>query len=142
MSVLIGGEKAYLQRVIGDIVVSYQWVNEEPAMILWPKMKRLGTKGAFVLGMSSAYKYADMNYLVAKAAEIAEFIGMDASKFTINRIATIIIEGLEDLIHMPPEPIGMNKAQEQEIGEAKIMVDGKTIMETALTVPTEIEQGV
>lgn len=139
MAVLIGGEKAYLQRVIGDIVVSYQWVNDEPAMILWPKIKRLGTKGAFVLGLSSAYLYADMRYLVQKSAQAAEFIGMDSSKFTINRIATIILEGLEDLIHMPPQPIGMTKAQEQEIGEAKIMVNGETIMETALTVPTELD---
>lgn len=49
MPVLLGGEKAWKQRVSGDIVVSYQWVNGEPAMILFPKVKRLGLSGAYAL---------------------------------------------------------------------------------------------
>lgn len=135
MSVLIGGEKAYLQRVIGDIVVSYQWVNNEPAMILWPKFKRLATKGAYVIPLESAYKYSDVPYLVEASAKCAEFIGMDATKFTINRIATIILEGLPDLIEMPPEPTNMTKAQGEEIGEMLIKVDGQTIAHQEVTVP-------
>lgn len=139
MSVLIGGEKAYLQRIAGDIVISYQWVNQEPAMIIWPKIKRLATKGAYVIPIDSAYKYADMDYLVEAAAKAAEFIGMDESRFTIHRIATAILDGLPDLLEMPPEPNGLNKLQNEQIGEAKIIVDGRTILDTELTVPEGLQ---
>jgi hypothetical protein len=136
MAVHIGGKDSYLQRVIGDIVCSFQWINDEPAMILWPKVRRTLNNAAYVICLSAAYKYADPRYLVTASAEAAETIGMDVSKYTVYRIADIIIEGLPDLLAMPPSNKAWKEATQQEqIGELLIKVDGQTIKHTEVTVP-------
>jgi hypothetical protein len=137
MPVHIGGKDSYKQRITGDIVSSYQWVNGEPAMILWPKVPKLGG-GAYVICLSSAFKYADINYLVVQAAIAAQFMGMDTSSFTTRRIADVILDGLEDLVRMPMERPGVNEQQLESIGEATIKVDGQVIAEREITVPQGI----
>lgn len=134
MPVHLGGKDSFKQRITGDIVSSYQWVNGEAAMILWPKIPK-AHGGAYVICLSSAFKYADVNYLVQQATVAAKFMGMDDSKFTRQRIAGVIIDGLEDLVRMPPERPGVNEQQLETIGEASIKVDGQTIMQQDLTVP-------
>lgn len=135
MPVLIGGDQAYLQRVIGDFVVSYQWVNDEPAMIIWPKIKRTLTNGAFVLALSSAYKYDDPQYLIVQSIEAVKYLGFEPLKSTVHKMADIIIEGLPDLVMMPPAK-PMEKPKNQEIaGEMIIKVDGRTIMHDEVTMP-------
>lgn len=139
MAVLLGGDNAYKVRVIGDIVVSYQYVNEEPAMVIYPKIKRTLGNGAYAICLSSAYKYAEVDYLIQQSKVAAEQIGMDITGHTVRRIADCIIDGLPDLIEMPPERTGMNQEQGQEIGEMLIKVDGQTIAHKELTVPTSLE---
>jgi len=135
MPVLIGGDQAHLQRVIGDFVVSYQWINDEPAMIIWPKIKRVLTQGAFVLGLSHAYLYNEPQYLIMKSFEVAKFLGFDDSKFAAHQIADLIIEGLPDLIDMPPaKPTAEDKHKEM-VGEMLIKVDGQTIMHDEVSMP-------
>jgi len=134
MPVTLGGEKAYKIRTIGDIVCSFQWVNEEPAMVLFPKVKRTLTNGAFVLCLSAAFKYTNINYLVSQSFAAAKQMGFEASKFSAHQIADVIIEGLPDLIEMPPEPTQEQKV-EQAIGEMLVKVDGKTIRHEEVSMP-------
>lgn len=138
MPVLLGGDKSWKQRVVGDVVVTYQWVNQEPAMVLFPKFKK-DNAGAFVLCLSAAHNYvhsdgyADVDYLIPQSLAAARVMRMDENISTIKRIADAIVDGIDDLLKMPPEPVGMNEKKAEEIGEAIIKVDGKTILETPLT---------
>lgn len=134
MPVTLGGNTAHKIRVIGDIVCSYQWVNEEPAMVLYPKIKRTFTNGAFVLCLSAAFKYTNVNYLVAQSFAAAKQLGFEDSKFVAHQIADIIIEGIPDLIEMPPMPSQEQKLQES-IGEMLLKVDGEIIKHEEITMP-------
>jgi len=133
MGIHIGGAGSWKQHTVGDIVVSLQWVNDEPAMLIWPKVKRIGTKGAFAICLSSAYKYTDMDYLIKQSIVCAEFIGMDTIKFTINRIADAILNNLQDLCEMPPEQMVKAKQQEKAIGDMVLKLNGDVILEKEMT---------
>ena len=128
-SVSFGGQTAWKMQQIGDIVRAFHWVNEEPAMVLFPARARLNA-GAYVVCLSSAFKYDDIPYLVKQAAIAARVMGMDETKYTINRIGTAIHDGLLDLIKMPPEPQWHKDKDKGEVfAEMEIKANGKTIIE-------------
>lgn len=144
MGVMLGGEKAWKVRDKGDFSVSFQWVNEEPAMILFPNHKGIG-QGAFVICMSSLYKYVksdgypNTEYLVAQAVKAAKQMGFSGLGFEVKRIADAILDSCEDVLQMPPEPVGINEKQRnQSIGEATIKVDGHTIFHDEVIVPSDM----
>lgn len=130
MSVMLGGAKAWKQNVNGDVVASFQWVNKEPAMCLYPLHPRTLNPGAYVLPLESAFKYADAKtgaptpYAIKQAHIAAEVMGFFPDKFIVTRIVDTIMQGLLDLIEMPPEPTGMTKQQTDAVGELLIKVDG------------------
>lgn len=90
-------------RRLKGFIVSFQWVNGEPAMCLLRQF--MGTKSAFVICLSSAYKYADMDFLVPQSARIADHFGMKGERQAAYNIADVILECLEDLVKMKPEPV-------------------------------------
>ncbi len=131
--VMLGGKNSRFQRVKGDIVVSYQYVNDEPAMVLFPKGRSGPGIGAFIVCLSAAYKYANNNgyptpHLIEQAARAAETMGMGTHYFTIHRIADVILDGLEDLVRMRPEPDGAEEKR-APVGELVIKHGGRTVME-------------
>ena len=89
-------------RRMKGFIISFQWVNEEPAMCIMREFA--GTKFAFVICLSSAYKYTDIAYLVHQSAQAADRFGMHGEKHAARNIADIILECLEDLVKMAPEP--------------------------------------
>lgn len=128
-SVSFGGQTAWKVQQVGDIVRAYHWVSDEPAMVLFPARARLNA-GAYVVCLSSAFKYDDLAYLVKQAAIAAGVMGMDETSYTINRIGTAIHDGLLDLIKMPPEPQWVKDLDRGEVfAELEIKADGKTIIE-------------
>jgi len=146
MPVQIGGAKAWKVRRHGDIGVSFQWVNEEPAMILFPANRSLPGAGAFVICLSAAFKYADSKsgaptpYLIQAAAQAATQLGfMATDTFALRRIADVIVDSLPDLVDMPPEPQQFNAEQAQAIGEMVVKIGGKTVHESVVTAPTASE---
>lgn len=90
------------ERVIHGIVIKYQWVQGEPAMVLI--RKRHSNNAAFAICLSAAYQYAEVNYLMVQAVKAAEVLGMHGERYAARHIADIIIEGLPDLVRMKPEP--------------------------------------
>lgn len=127
--VSFGGQTAWKVQIVGDICRAYHWVNNEPAMVLFPVRARLNA-GAYVICLSSAFKYDDMAYLVKQAAIAASVMGMDETKFTIHRIGTAIHDGLLDLIKQPPEPQWVKDLEKGEVfAELEVKADGKTIIE-------------
>lgn len=142
MPVLLGGDKAWKVYSKGDIVISFQWVNGEPAMCLYPKNPRTLNPGAFVLSLDVAFKYADSRsgsptpYCIEQAARAAQVMGFFPDKFIVTRIVDAIMEGLLELIEMPPQPTGLNAQQTQEMGEMIVKMGGRTIYEGAVNAPT------
>jgi len=128
-AVSFGASRAWKVQQVGDIVRAYHWVSDEPAMVIYPARARLNA-GAYVICLSSAFKYDDMRYLVRQAAIAAHVMGMDETSFTINRIGTAIHDGLLDLIKMPPEPQWVKDLDKGAVfAELEIKADGKTIIE-------------
>jgi hypothetical protein len=145
MSVMLGGDKTWKQRIKGDLVVTYQWVNGEPALILFPKRKQTLNSGAFAICLSAAYQYANSDgsptpYAISQALRGAEAMGFFPDKMTCIRIVDAIIDGIPDLIEMPPENPGYNESKHREvIGEMNIKQDGRVIRSEEITVPDSLE---
>jgi hypothetical protein len=137
MAVELGGDKAWKQKIFGDVVVSFQWVNEEPAMVLFAKTPKI-KRGAYCICLSSAFKYVKSDgypeeYLIKQSVVAADIMGFEQSSFVCRQIADAILESIEDLVAMPPEPTGMNEKQSRVIGEAIIKVNGETVTEKEVT---------
>jgi hypothetical protein len=116
----LGGERAWRQRVIGDIVVSYQWIDlraagdataagqPEPCMCLFPAFRRMHT-GAYTIPFRNAFAYVDNKgnptpQLMKTACLAAETLGFDMNdRSAIRRMLDVIVEGIPDLIEMPSE---------------------------------------
>lgn len=146
MPVQIGGAKAWKVRQHGDIGVSFQWVNDEPAMILFPARRSLPGAGAVVICLSAAFKYADSRtgaptpYLVNFSVQAAQQLGFtNSDTYAARKIAEVIVDSLPDLVDMPPEPQQFSQDQAQAIGEMAIKIDGQTVHEAEVTAPTEAE---
>lgn len=126
--------KAHLHRQIGDLVIIYTWVNDERAMVLIPAYR----KGAawYIVMESAAWKYEDSRaYLAKQCATAAEVLGMEPSPNNWMKLATVILDGLPDLVEMPsaPPPDFMREA----IGEMKLLADGQQIGGEDIRLETE-----
>lgn len=124
MPVILCGPNARGHRVMqGGIVVCYQYVNHEPALVIFPLRPRI-TKTGFIICLSAAHKYTDDVYLVQQAYRAAEMLGMGTDRFTVYNMANAIEENLEDLVMMKPEP----EEKPKVIGEGQIVdASGKAI---------------
>ena len=124
MPVILGGPNARGFRIMrGGIVVCYQYVNKEPALVIFPHRPRMQKTG-FIICLSAAYKYTDDVYLVKQAYKAAEMLGMGTDSFTVYNMARAIEENLEDLVMMKPEP----EREEKIIGEGQLLgADSKPI---------------
>jgi hypothetical protein len=129
MGITVGGEKAWKTRTHGELFVSYQWVNDEPAMLIFPT-RPIDQAGCFAIALSSAWKYADSTtggpteYLFEQADNAARVMGMFQTKDTLRKIATVIVDGLPDLVDMPPAPQAFTPLPK---GEMKLKLDGQTV---------------
>jgi hypothetical protein len=142
MGVILGGDTAWKVRVKGDIVCAFHWVQGEPAMCLYPRDKRLGA-AAFVIKLSVAHQYARSNgyptkYLMEACGKAAVVMGMEAQGFTMHRIADVILDGLPDLVEMPPEP-AFPKKKGQRAGEITLKLGDKEIATNEIELPSSIE---
>ena len=143
MAVMIGGAKAWKVRQHGDIGVSFQWINEEPAMVLFPARRSIAGAGAYVICLSAAFRYADSKtgapteYLIRQAVAAALQLGFARTDtFAARKIAEVIVDSLPDLVAMPPEPTGLNAQEQAAVGELEIKLDGQTIAEREVSAPT------
>lgn len=142
----LGGERAWRKRVIGDIVVSYQWIDlrahgdpnaedgPEPCMCLFPAFRRLEV-GAVVIPQRNAWAYVDsatgqpLEQLYRFAFDAVADLGFDRNdKAAFMRILDIVCEGIPDLKDMPSEQPSSLDLRRHLLGiEAMAKVNGKTI---------------
>lgn len=143
MGVVIGGEKAWRRYRKGDIAIAYHWINGEPSMVLFPG-NRTASKSVvpFVIPLSVGHQYVNSdghpNLLNAMSAAVdaAQCLGMAPEMSTVHRIIDAIVEGMPDLVMMPPEPSWANQPRPgPAVGELAIKVDGRTVHEAPVTAP-------
>jgi len=103
MPATLDTKKAHLVRIHGDIAAIYTWVNDERALVLVPHFR----PGApwYVVLESAAFKYDDPAYLAHACTKACQVLGIEPSRPNWVRVATIIHEGLPDLIRMPAAPL-------------------------------------
>jgi hypothetical protein len=133
MGLVVGGKGAWRVKRKGDIAIAFHWVNKEPAMVLFPARPNTLGATACVIPLASAHAYAQPNgyptqYCIAQAAKYAALMGMYTDRFTIHRIADAILENIEDLLDMPPEPRQLERERQgRVIGEVTLKSGGKQI---------------
>lgn len=108
MSVSIDTAKAHLTRVHGDVTAIYTWVNDERALVLAATYRAgnpfLPGAPLYIVLEKNAYAYDDPIQLAYTAKKASEVLGLDASTVAWVKLATIIHEGLPDLVRMPHSP--------------------------------------
>jgi hypothetical protein len=114
----------------GDFEILFQYVNEEPALVIRAHRFLAIRRRAWVITLDSAWKYVDTEtgdhseYMVEASARIADMILGSTDIRTRFRIAEAIVENLEDLINMKPY-----KAVKQDIAaevNGTMTIGGKT----------------
>ena len=113
---------AHLSRRHGDLLAVYTWVEDERALVLLPALRR--NAAWFIVGESAAYRYDDPGYLARQAMFACTVLGIEPTAGNALRVATIIHEGLPDLIRMPGPPLAPLGAA---LGEVTLRVDGKPL---------------
>lgn len=123
MAANIDTRKAHLTRRHGDLMAIYTWIDEERALVLVPHLR----PGApwYIVKESAAWKYDDVAYLAKQCTIACDVLGIEPSKTNWVRVASIINEGLPDLITMPSAPLP--EYERAAIGELKLMADGKQV---------------
>lgn len=134
MGVTINTAKAHITRLHSGIVAIYTWINDERAMVLIPAGRPKAPW--YVVMDSAAFKYTDDEYLARQSMKACEVMGMEPSKNNWVKIATIIIEGLPDLIRMPSSLA--EKIIRSDIGRMQLRADGQVIAEEAIVDEQEI----
>lgn len=140
--VMVGGDRAWLQRTKGDIAISFEWLDvgkQEPSacMVLFPTALKMDG-GAYAIPQDNAYEYADDKggptpYLLTAAYNAAATMGFFPDQSTVFRIVDIIVEGLPDLIRMPSDQPGALNVERAVLGiEARAKVNGETVHEEVL----------
>lgn len=131
MPACIDLEKVHLKRQHGDLLAIYTWIDGERALIIMPTY-RLKSPW-FVVMESAAYLYDDPAYMAKRCPEAVRFMGLEDNRANWVRLATIINEGLPDLVLMPSEP-NWKKSEARQLGEIKLMADGQVVKQGAFTV--------
>lgn len=133
MPVILGGPTALRVKRKGDIVISFQHINGEEAMCLYPAIKKAGS-GSYVVCLSAAHKYVEPEYLAQAAVTAAKVMGFEPDRSLLFRIKDIIIENLEDLIRMTPEPLELEMAG-HKVAEVDLRMDGDLVSTKEVMVP-------
>jgi hypothetical protein len=139
MGFTVGGTSAWKVYSKGDIGVAFHWVNREPAMVIYALHRGLRISGSvpYALPLSAAHELVkdgtggvevDSMRLIEKATKAAEVIGAPGDQFLITKIADAMLEGLDTLCDMPPEPAKGQVRPEQE-GTVQFRANGKTLWE-------------
>lgn len=133
MSVSLDLSKAYAHHVFGDIIQILTWVNDERAMVLMPTYRTRAPW--YIVCESAAFKYDDMRYLAAQCRKAAGVLGMGDDLDTWHKLATIIHDGLADLIRMPSSPLPEYHAASH--GSMTLKADGQVIAHEDLRLEKE-----
>lgn len=122
MGIIVGGPRAKWIHELGEFVVAGHYINDEPAMVIFPRNPNKGAVPCAIC-LSALYLYEDPRYLVQQAREFVRQMKMLDMQMTVMKVATIIDDHKLDLIKMPPD----EKADlEKTVADLIVKVGGKT----------------
>lgn len=132
MGISLDVRKAHTVRVHGQITAIYTWMkighdnvaNPERALVLIATHRQVKTPW-FIVMESAAYRYDDPAYLAQQARKACEVMGFEPSPSAWVKIATVIHDGLEDLIRMPSAP--PPEFYRGALGSMELRANGKTL---------------
>jgi hypothetical protein len=139
MGLEFGGSKAWRVFSKGEVAVAFHWIGGEPAMCLFPTNKHMGLTGAmpWVMPLERAHDLvkdgsngvvvdSEALWLKARDATIAMGFGEDFQ--VAKKVADLILNHLDDLCDMPPEPQPFEAARRPApTGEIALKVDGTEV---------------
>ena len=124
------------KRQFGDFDILFQYVNEEPALVVRAHRFLSVRKRAYVITLESAWKYVDdvesphsghSKYMVHASAQIEKMLGLGDDIATRYRIAEAIMDCLDDLVDMKPMKVEVDDSVRvtgtMQIGEQSFAVD-------------------
>ena len=98
-------------RNFGEFDILFQYVDEEPALVIRANRFLSVRRRAYVIMQESAWKYVDdafsphsghSQYMIHASRVIQEMLGLSDNVDTRFKIAEAIVDCLEDLINMKP----------------------------------------
>ncbi len=135
----VGGPTAWKVHSRGPIAAAYHWIKGEPAMVLFPTRGRMVLRNCvpYALPLARAHELVkdgtegsvvDSAVLWGMAVTATDVMGFGDDKQVAMLVADVILNGLDDLCDMPPEP-KLLEAQRAPAptGEIAIKVDGDTV---------------
>lgn len=142
MGISLDLRKAHKHRVHGQITCIYTWMKvgadspdqPERCMVLIATHRNVKTPWYIVME-SAAFKYDDPVYLAHQSKKACEVMGFEPSHSAWFKIASIIHDGLEDLLRMPsaPEPEYLRSA----LGNMQLRADGRVISQQDIRLEKE-----
>lgn len=135
----VGGPTAWKAYSRGPIAVAFHWVKGDPAMVLFPTRGRMVMRNCvpYCLPLSSAHRLVkdgtdgavvDSVVLWDMARRATEVMGFGDDAQVAMKVADVILNSLDDLCDMPPEPKALEAAAAPApTGEVEFMVDGETV---------------
>lgn len=111
MGVVLGADARHV-ITRGELVASFQYVNDEPAVCFYPRYRSAYGRpsAAYIICLSSFWKYVEDAYLVQQSRIAAKIMGFDEnSKQTVFRIASFMQDMMNDLVVMKPQPDSMSQ---------------------------------
>lgn len=136
----LGGARSYAQRESKGYIVSLEWVEGEPAMVIWPARAGGDAEvGAFAICLSSAGVYADPSgkpteECFLRCAMALPDLGKALLHVELNTLVDVVMQYMPDLLAMPPAPRAVRLADRGEALWEITQQDeaGKTISEAAV----------
>jgi hypothetical protein len=137
----VGGPTAWKVVSRGSIAAAYHWIKGEPAMVLFPTKGRMVMRGCvpYALPLSRAHELVkdgshgvvvDSAVLWTMARKATEVMGFGNDAQVAMKVADVILNGLDDLCDMPPEPALLAaKREPAPTGEIAITVDGDQVFQ-------------
>ena len=150
------------KRKFGDFEILFQYVDEEPALLIRAHRFLSVRKRAWVITLESAWKYVDdvesphsghSQYMVHASAKIEEMLGLGDNVSTRFRIAEAIMDCIEDLLAMKPMKVERERSAEiggtvtigNDVFEVDMEANPETLNSTEgmsrVETPVEMERG-
>jgi hypothetical protein len=143
MGIMLGGERCWKKRVAsGGLSVFYEWFEGEATMFITRRDKFgiSGNRGSAAIAQGQAYLYADSKTgaptmrLMLFAGQACTELGLEPSRMNMKAIADAIVDGLEDLLRMPPEPThkAVTGKDPRPVGELSLIAGGREVISTEI----------
>jgi len=140
----LGGERAWLQRTIGEFTCSFQWLDlddgedPQPCMCIYRAARTLDVV-PYVIPQRNAWAFADNKsggpsaHAIGASFKACVTLGTFPSKDTVRKLLDLIVEGIPDLVRMPSDQAAGLEMRRTFYGmEATAKINGRTVREEVL----------